>query len=98
DLATMTDTLGRSIRFVYDGNTNLSCITQGWNGQPAPTTCSAASNWATFGWGSQTLHPAFSGTVVGAYDGETIPVLTQVGLMDGSHYNFEYTDRGQVNV
>src|SRR5438067_7255952 len=96
DLATVTDTLGRTFTFNYDGNSALQSITQTWtvNGQ------SQTQVWATFGWGdSLILHPAFSGyTVAGAYDGESIPVLRQVGLPDGSHYNFDYTDRRQVNV
>ncbi len=95
DIASVTDTLGRIINFNYDANANLSTITQTWqvNG------VSQAHTWASFGWGTQVLQPPFfSVAAVGAYGGEVIPVLTQVGLDDGSRYNFEYTGAGQVNV
>jgi YD repeat-containing protein len=88
DITNLTDTLGRVITFHYDGNANPISITQTWNGQ--------THTWATFGWGTVTMQPSISG-VVGTYNGEVIPALTQVGLDDGSHYNFEYTGAGQVN-
>jgi YD repeat-containing protein len=95
DLTNVTDTLGRVLTFNYDGNGNLQSITQPWtvNGS------SQTHTWATFGWGTQQIQPAFSSSLslVGIYSGETIPVLTQVGLADGSHYNFEYNNNGQVN-
>jgi YD repeat-containing protein len=90
EMQNITDTLGRVITFNYDSNANLSTITQIWNGQ--------THTWASFGWSTKVIHPSFGLPVVGTYDGETIPVLTQVGLPDGSRYNFEYTDRGQVNI
>ena len=90
EMQNITDTLGRLITFNYDSNANLSTITQTWNGQ--------THTWASFGWGTKIMHPSFGLPVVSTYDGETIPVLTQVGLPDGSRYNFEYTDRGQVNI
>jgi RHS repeat-associated protein len=89
DLATVTDTLGRVLYFNYDTFGNLNSISQNWNGW-----------WrelATFGWSNVTLHPNFALTPVGASEGQSFPMLTQVGLIDGSHYNFDYTDRGQVN-
>lgn len=95
DITDITDTLGRTFTFIYDGNYNLQTITQTWtvNGVAATHT------WATFGWGTVTMHPAFSGVnVVGVFDGEVVPVLTQVGLADGSHYNFDYNDYGQVRT
>ncbi|HWP53196.1 MAG TPA: hypothetical protein VN476_03635, partial [Pyrinomonadaceae bacterium] len=95
DILDVTDTLGRVFTFNYDGNYNLISITQTWmvNG------VSQTHTWATFGWGTVTMHPAFSGVeVVGVFDGEVIPVLTQVGLPDGSHYNFEYNSNGQATA
>jgi RHS repeat-associated protein len=89
DLATVTDTLGRVLYFNYDNFGNLNSISQNWNGW--------WREWATFGWANVTLHPNFALTTVGASEGEVMPMLMQVGLMDGSHFNFEYTDRGQVN-
>ena len=44
-ITTITDTLGRTITFNYDGNANLLSITDVWNGQ--------THTWATFGWGTQ---------------------------------------------
>jgi YD repeat-containing protein len=90
EIQNITDTLGRVITFNYDSNANLNTITQQWNGQ--------TQTWASFGWGTKVMHPSFGLPAVGTYDGETIPVLTQVGLPDGSRYNFEYMDRGQVNI
>jgi YD repeat-containing protein len=88
-LAYITDTLARVIAFNYDNNANLQAITQTWNGQ--------THQWATFGWGSQAINTAFSGVAaVGLANGQTIPVLTQVGLADGSRYNFDYNSRGQI--
>jgi len=91
DIHTITDTLGRVIYFNNDGNGNLSSITQytggGWH------------TWATFGWGSPHSMSVWNMSgVVGTYHGESIPVLRQVNLMDGSYYTFEYTGVGQVNI
>jgi YD repeat-containing protein len=95
DVLSVSDTLGRTVTFNYDANENLQTITQNWtvNGQTQTHT------WATFGWGTKVLQPGFSSVAaVGTYAGETIPVMTQVGLDDGTRYNFEYTSAGQVNV
>ncbi|HMG72798.1 MAG TPA: PKD domain-containing protein, partial [Pyrinomonadaceae bacterium] len=91
DITTITDTLGRVINLNYDSNSNLSTISQAWSGQPSHT-------WASFGWNTLAMQPSFGVEVVGTHSGESIPVLTQVGLDDGSRYNFEYTGAGQVNV
>lgn len=90
-IATVIDTLGRTVTFNYDSNWNLTSITQVWNGQ--------TFTWVTFGWGTQIIQPSF-GTlrVVGVASSATIPVITQVNLPDGSHYNFEYTTSGQASV
>jgi YD repeat-containing protein len=92
DITNITDTLGRVITFNYDANANLSTITQSWAGQPLPHT------WATFGWGTLSMQPSFGGQVVGTHSGEVVPVLSQVGLSDGSRHTFEYTSAGQVNL
>jgi YD repeat-containing protein len=95
DVQSVADTLGRTITFNYDANENLQSVTQNWTvgGQ------TQAHTWATFGWGTKVLQPGFSSVAaVGTYAGEAIPVLTQVGLDDGTRYNFEYTSAGQVNV
>ncbi|HKO18643.1 MAG TPA: PKD domain-containing protein, partial [Acidobacteriaceae bacterium] len=95
DITSVTDTLGRLITFNYDANANLSTITQGWQAGGIQQT----HTWASFGWGTATLQPAFSAVaVVGASAGEVIPVLSQVGLDDGSRYNFEYNASGQVKT
>jgi YD repeat-containing protein len=91
EIANITDTLGRVLNFNYDGNSNLTSITQSWSGQSQPHT------WVTFGWGSATLHPSFGSEVVGTFDGENIPVLTMVGLADGSYDKFAYNGYGQVS-
>jgi len=93
-ITTITDTLARVITFNYDSNQNLLSISQGWTVNGAPQT----HNWATFGWATKTLQPSFSGAmVVGAPGPSGIPVLSQVGLHDGTRYTFEYNANGQVN-
>ena len=93
-IATIVDTLARTITFNYDTNANLLSITQSWTVNGSPTT----HTWASFGWASKTVQPSFSGVmVVGATNGYTFPVINQVGLADGSHYTFEYNAAGQVN-
>jgi YD repeat-containing protein len=94
-ITTITDTLGRVVTFNYDGNANLLSITQTWNGQTPP------HYWATFSWGpalSMNVSGFSGASVVNTYTGESIPVLRQVGLDDGSYYAFEYTGAGQVNM
>lgn len=91
DIQTITDTLGRVIYFNSDGNGNLTSITQytggGWH------------TWATFGWTAPlSMGVSTMSGVVGTYHGESVPVLRQVNLMDGSYYTFEYTGVGQVNI
>lgn len=83
------DTLNRTVTFVYDANNYLTSIRQTWNG--------VAHVWATFTYGTITVDTNFTGLVVeGPADGSTIPVLTQVGLHDGSSYEFTYSTWGQV--
>jgi YD repeat-containing protein len=90
NITNITDTLGRVITFIYDNNANPLSITQSWNG--------TTHTWATFGWSTVNMQPGFSNvSVVGTHAGEIIPVLTVVGLDDGSYFTFEYTAAGQVN-
>jgi YD repeat-containing protein len=90
-LTSIIDTLGRTLTFVYDGFGNLQRITQPWN--------SVTHNWATFGYANKTLQTNFSGlTAIGPNNGSAQPVLTQVGLADGSRYVFSYNSYLQVNL
>jgi YD repeat-containing protein len=91
DIHTITDTLGRVLYFNNDGNGNLSSITQ--------YTGSGWQTWASFGWGSpNTMSVSSMSGVVGTYQGEAVPVLRSVNLMDGSYHTFDYTGAGQVYV
>ena len=91
-ITTITDTLGRTITFNLDSNSNLISINQTWTVNGSPQT----HIWASFGWSNFTPAPNFSGAMaVGA--SATIPVLSQVGLDDGSLYTFQYRSSGQLN-
>jgi YD repeat-containing protein len=93
-ITTIIDTLARTITFNYDTNANLLSITQMWTVNGVPTT----HTWASFGWATKTLQPSFSGVmVVSAPNGSVVPVISQVGLDDGSKYTFEFNAAGQVN-
>ena len=82
-LLTITDTLGRVINFVYDGNNNLQAIRQTWAG--------AAHDWATFSYGQVWVAPAFGGgLLVNGPNNNYTTVLTQVSLHDGTYFTFEY--------
>ena len=91
-ITNITDTLGRLIVFNYDGNANLISITQSWNSQPS-------HQWVSFGWGTRNMQSSLSSTaVVGTANGTALPVITQVGLNDTSHFTFDYTNSLQVSV
>ncbi len=92
-LTTIADTLARVITFNYDTNANLLSITQTWTVNGMPTT----HTWATFGWETRTIQSSFSGVLATGASNGSMPALNQVGLDDGSRYNFEYTAAGQVN-
>jgi YD repeat-containing protein len=91
DIQHVTDTLGRVINFIYDGNANLIRIEQAWAGEPQPHV------WATFGWDTKAISASFTSQVVGTFNGETMPVVTQIALDDGSRYNFEYNGSMQAS-
>ncbi len=90
-LLTITDTLGRVVNFVYDGNNNLTAIRQTWNG--------TTHDWATFYYGEVYVAPAFGGGLaINGPNNNYTTVLTQVNLQDGSYFTFNYnTSFAQVN-
>jgi len=90
DVSSITDTLGRVITFTYDANARPISVEQDRGGQ--------AHQWATFGYSNLTVSTGFAGSVgvLGPANGMVISVLTQVGLDDGSRYNFLYNSWGQV--
>jgi YD repeat-containing protein len=93
------DTLGRTVTFNYDTYQNLISITQPWKRQTEanPTGVDEVHTWATFGYTNLTLQPSFSSlAVMGEQPGTIIPVITQVGLGDGSYYKLSYNGWGQV--
>jgi subtilisin family serine protease len=85
-ISTIVDTLARTVTLNYV-NDYLSSITQTWNGQ--------THTWATFGYGSVYVQAPFPGMNYYGPSGH-ITVLTQVGLHDGTRYNFNYTPFAQV--
>jgi len=90
-LQTVTDTLGRVVTLVYDGNSNLIAIRQTWAG--------VTHDWATFAYGQVWVAPNFGGgLVVNGPNNNYVTVLTQVSLHDGSYFTFDYNSAfGQVN-
>ena len=91
---TITDTLGRRFLFSYDSYYHLQTIER----QVSPTEFEVE---VTFGYYPNTyLDPKFATTlsIQGVNLSSPVPLLKQVGLADGSRYNFEYTRYGQVNT
>ncbi|HEX8500465.1 MAG TPA: S8 family serine peptidase [Pyrinomonadaceae bacterium] len=96
-LSSVTDTLGRVVTFNYDANLNLLSVTQPWKRETETGSVQETHTWASFGYANLTLQPQFSNlAVVGEQPGTVIPVLSQVGLADGSYYKFSYNQWGQV--
>ena len=89
-LLTITDTLGRVLNFIYDGNNNLQAVRQTW--------AAGAHDWATFTYGEVFVSPAFGGGLsVNGPNGSNVTVLTRVSFADGSYFTFDYnTAFGQV--
>lgn len=86
--ATVSDTVGRVINFNYS-NGFLASITQNWGG--------VTHTWATFSYGSIFFNYNFPGLQVDAPpNGSFVALPTQVGLDDGSSYQFTYNTWGQV--
>ena len=90
-MLSVTDTVGRVFNFNYDTNNNLTSISQ--------TRGSSQYTWVTFGYTNLTLQTNFPLSLIpiGTQHGATIPVLSQVGLADGTYYKFSYTTWGQVH-
>jgi len=85
----ITDTAAREVNFNYDSANRLTSITQNWGG--------GTHTWATFTYSTVTISAGFlSLNMVGAQNGQTIPVLSRVGLADGCIYSFDYNTYGQV--
>ncbi|HEV2705455.1 MAG TPA: hypothetical protein VGV59_05995, partial [Pyrinomonadaceae bacterium] len=97
-LSSISDTLGRTVSFVYDANLNLQSIQQQWKRETLTGTVAETHVWATFGYSNLSIQTNFSGLATSIANGKIIPVLTQVGFSDGTRYNFEYTSYGQVSV
>jgi YD repeat-containing protein len=93
-LANVTDTLGRIVTFNYDAYWRPLSITQTWNRAGYQET----HTWASFGYGDIYVSPGFSGLTVNGPQNVYVSMLTQVGLEDGSRYNFQYNAQGQVEV
>ena len=88
-LQRIEDTAGRIIELVYNAGGNLDRIVQ--------RDASGDKSLATFAYSTARLDPSFSGSVVrGLEHGSDVVVLSQLGLPDGSAYEFQYGDFGQV--
>ena len=86
----VVDTLGRTITLNYNSNKYLTSITQNWRRETLSTPVTETHTWATFAYDIETLQPNFPGLTVLATTTAPIPVLTTVGLADGSFYQFIY--------
>jgi hypothetical protein len=93
---TVVDTLGRVIRFVYDGANHLSQITQAVSTATDP---SGTHVWATFSWAQLPLTYSFSGlSVVSApATGSSIWVLKSCSFANQTGYRFGYGAWGIIN-
>jgi len=91
-IATVTDTLGRTITFNYDQNNLLSNITVPAYGGVGTTPV------ATFSWAQKTLNYNFSGLTVAdsSSSGTSLNMLTGCTYANGSSYSFVYGDWGIV--
>jgi PKD repeat protein len=95
-VTSIVDTLQRTINFNYDAKLHLRDITQTRNGE--------VHTFAIFVYDSRNLQTNFaepsgtgSTTVLGLPLDNTVAVLTQIGLDNGSRYKFDYNSWGQVN-
>src|SRR6266481_1111266 len=93
---TVTDTLGRVIKFVYDSANHLSQITQAVSALTDP---SGVHVWATFSWAQVPLNYNFSGLSVQSSpaSGSSIWVLTGCSFTNSTGYRFSYGDWGIIN-
>ncbi|MEK7831946.1 MAG: hypothetical protein AAB401_12710, partial [Acidobacteriota bacterium] len=89
-IETITDTLGRVITFNYGEYFELQTITQNWNGLP--------KTLVTFHYADETLYTNFPGLYLdNVTNGQLVSVLSQIDLVDGSRYKFQYNTYLQVN-
>ncbi|MFL6208705.1 MAG: S8 family serine peptidase [Pyrinomonadaceae bacterium] len=101
-LLSIVDTLGRTLSFSYDAYNKPLSITQSWrrealSGSQTIMLPPETHTWATFGYSNITIQTNFPGlTLAGVANGQSIPVLSQVGLDDGTRFNFDYSTYGQV--
>lgn len=85
---TITDTLGRVLNFVYDGNYHLTDITQTWAGQ--------SHLWAHFDYTTISISTSFTGGIYYVDGPSTTPVLSRIITNDGARYTFVYNSYGQA--
>jgi RHS repeat-associated protein len=88
----ITDTLQRTLNFIYDTNGNLQAIRQTWAGN-------VSHDLATFSYGQVWVAPAFGGGLqINGPNNNYVTVLTRVNLQDGTYFTFDYNGAfGQVN-
>ena len=87
---TITDTLGRQILLEYGEYFELLKVKQNRNG--------ALSTLAQFDYADQQLYFNFGSLYVdNVSQGQTIPLMYQVTLLDNSRYKFEWNTYGQVS-
>src|ERR1051326_1022443 len=89
---TVLDTLGRNIKFNYDGSGALTSITQVWN---QGTVNQVTHNWAIFTYTTTAIGTSFA-QGLNVYGPASAKTLSSVTLADGSHSDFSYTSWGQV--
>jgi RHS repeat-associated protein len=88
-ILTITDTLSRVLNFNYDGDNNLSTITQTWG--------SDTHSWVTFIYTPVQMSFNFSGlTAYGATNGGSQTVLSYIAFPENTSYHFDYNSYGQV--
>jgi RHS repeat-associated protein len=93
---TVVDTLGRVIKFVYDGANHLSQITHAVSPATEP---SGTHVWATFSWAQVPLTYSFSGlsVVSSPATGTSIWVLNGCTFANQTGYRFSYGAWGIIN-
>jgi hypothetical protein len=94
---TVVDTLGRVIKFVYDGANHLSQITQAVS---ASTDQSGTHVWASFNWVQVPLNYSFSSSLSvqsSPASGSSIWVLKGCSFANLTGYGFSYGAWGIIN-
>jgi RHS repeat-associated protein len=90
-IATITDTVNRTITFNYDANNRLTSIT-------APIFGGTTATVASFGWSQEALNYNFTGFTItdSPTSGSTVNILTSCAYVNGTGYSFLYGDWGIV--